>query len=109
MAGVLDRLFTYADGQLLTPQQLEYLAAEGKPAAAISLTSLLAQFDAAIEHAIARIKNTDPATLTDVRGVGRKQVPSTVLGLIFHAAEHTMRHTGQLLVTVQVVRAGNGE
>ncbi|WP_276480157.1 DinB family protein [Paraflavitalea pollutisoli] len=108
MAGVLDRLFTYADSQLLSPQQLEYLAAEGKRAEGISLLQLLAQFDKAIERAVARISHTDPATLTEPRGVGRKQVPSTVLGLLFHAAEHTMRHTGQLLVTVQVLRAGNG-
>lgn len=108
MAGVLDRLFTYANGQQLSPQQLDYLAAEGKQAAGISLAQLLTQFDKAIEQAITRIKNTDPAILTDTRGVGRKQVPSTVLGLIFHSAEHTMRHTGQLLVTVQVIRATNG-
>jgi uncharacterized damage-inducible protein DinB len=25
------------------------------------------------------------------------------LGLLFHAAEHTQRHTGQLLVTVKVI------
>jgi uncharacterized damage-inducible protein DinB len=43
--------------------------------------------------------------LTDPRGVGRKQLPSTVLGLLFHAAEHTMRHTGQLLVTVRWISA----
>jgi uncharacterized damage-inducible protein DinB len=40
-----------------------------------------------------------------VRFVGRAKLPSTVLGLLVHAAEHTMRHTGQLLVTVQVLRA----
>jgi hypothetical protein len=27
-----------------------------------------------------------------------------VLGLLFHAAEHTQRHVGQLLVTARVVR-----
>ena len=36
-------------------------------------------------------------------GVGRRKLPSTVLGLLFHAAEHTQRHTGQLLVTVRVL------
>jgi hypothetical protein len=41
--------------------------------------------------------------LTDTRGVGRKQIPSTVLGLLFHSAEHTMRHTGQLLVTCKIL------
>lgn len=104
MTGVLDRLFTYAVGQLLSPQQLEYLAKEGKPVAGITLPQLLAAFDAQLALSIDRLKATDPDTLTAIRGVGRKQTPSTVLGLLFHAAEHTMRHTGQLLVTVQVVK-----
>jgi uncharacterized damage-inducible protein DinB len=43
--------------------------------------------------------------LLQPRGVGRAQLPSTVLGLLFHAAEHTQRHVGQLLVTVRVLRA----
>ena len=33
-----------------------------------------------------------------------KRLPPTVIGLLFHAAEHTMRHVGQLLVTVAVIR-----
>lgn len=105
MTGVLDRLFTYAAGQMLSPQQLEYLAQEGQPAARTSLSRLLAAFDDQLALSITRLKETNPDTLTAVRGVGRKQTPSTVLGLLFHAAEHTMRHTGQLLVTVQVVKA----
>jgi uncharacterized damage-inducible protein DinB len=39
--------------------------------------------------------------------VGRAKLPSTVLGLLFHAAEHTQRHVGQLLVTAKVVREGH--
>lgn len=108
IAGVLDRLFTYAAGGQLSPQQLQYLASEGKPAGGITGAQLVALLDQAIDTAIDHIKATDTATLTDARGVGRKQVPSTVLGLLFHAAEHTMRHTGQLLVTVQVLQAKSG-
>ena len=106
IAGVLDRLFTYADGNLLSDQQLQYLDAEGKPDNAISPNQLLDHLDKTISGAIERIKHTNPGTLTETRGVGRKQVPSTVLGLLFHSAEHTMRHTGQLLVTIQVLKAG---
>ena len=47
-------------------------------------------------------------TGTEARTVGRKQLPTTVLGLYFHAAEHSQRHVGQLLVTVSVVKAQNG-
>jgi uncharacterized damage-inducible protein DinB len=53
---------------------------------------------------IAELKNIDPATVTEPRGVGRKQLPSTISGLLFHSAEHTMRHTGQLLVTVKILK-----
>lgn len=104
MAGVLDRLFTYAAEQLLSAAQLSYLAQEGKPTHGLTVDHLLTAFDRQLEMAISTIKDTDPATLTEFRGVGRKQLPSTVLGLLFHAAEHTMRHTGQLIVTVRVLK-----
>lgn len=51
-----------------------------------------------------QLRSTPEASLTEVRGVGRAQLPSTVLGLLFHAAEHTQRHVGQLLVTARVVQ-----
>jgi uncharacterized damage-inducible protein DinB len=101
---VLDRLFTYAKGQQLSAQQLEYLKAEGIANENIKVTSLLTALDSQIDHSLAALKDIDPATLTDPRGVGRKQLPSTVMGLLFHAAEHTMRHTGQLLVTIRVLK-----
>lgn len=103
ITGVLDRLFTYASAQQLSELQLNYLKAEGMPAENIQAATLLAALDAQIETFIEALKNVDPATLIEARGVGRKQLPSTVLGLLFHAAEHTMRHTGQLPVTVRVV------
>jgi uncharacterized damage-inducible protein DinB len=108
LAGVLDRLFTYARGEQLSPQQLAYLAAEGKQDASVRLAFLLEQFEQQVDTAIAQLITTDPSSLTDVRGVGRKQIPSTVIGLLFHAAEHSMRHTGQLLVTVRILKSHMG-
>jgi uncharacterized damage-inducible protein DinB len=104
IAGVIDRLFTYAKGNQLEQQQLNYLAAEGKQDASIRIASLLDHLNKEIDNAIEQLKNTAESSLNEPRGVGRKQLPSTIAGLLFHAAEHTMRHTGQLLVTVQVVR-----
>lgn len=104
LTGVLDRLFTYAGNQQLSTQQLEYLKTEGVAADNINVSLLLERLDEQMEASLEKLKNIDPATLTDFRGVGRKQLPSTVLGLLFHAAEHTMRHTGQLLVTVRVLK-----
>jgi uncharacterized damage-inducible protein DinB len=46
----------------------------------------------------------DDQALLDPRLVGRAQLPSNVLGLLFHAAEHTMRHTGQVITTAKIVR-----
>ena len=103
ITGVIDRLFTYARASLLSAGQLEALGAEGKYHALITVTELTRQFDAVVAKAIEQLKETDERSLTDFRGVGRAQLPSTVIGLLFHAAEHTMRHLGQLLVTVKVL------
>ncbi|WP_121356058.1 DinB family protein [Flavisolibacter nicotianae] len=105
VCGVIDRLFTYADGRPLTLEQLAALKAEGVPAEGLTVEKLMSAFHQQVDKAIEKLKSTDEDSLTSVRGVGRSQFPSTVLGLLFHAAEHTMRHTGQLLVTVYVVKA----
>jgi uncharacterized damage-inducible protein DinB len=102
MAGVLDRLYTYAKDEQLNQQQLDYLAAEGKNTD-VKVSELLAHFNKQVDIAIKQLSGTDEATLTEVRGVGRANVPSTVIGLLVHSAEHTMRHVGQLLVTVKVL------
>jgi uncharacterized damage-inducible protein DinB len=103
ITGVLDRLFTYAAGQPLTLQQLEYLKAETAQAENITVKSLLKNLDAQMDSSLEALKAIDESTLTEPRGVGRQQLPSNVLGLLFHAAEHTMRHTGQLMVTVKIL------
>lgn len=103
LSGVLDRLFTYAKGEGLTEKQLEYLSAEGKPADNISVNLLVEQFNLQVDKALRQLYETDESVLKEVRGVGRSQIPSTVIGLYTHAAEHTMRHLGQLLVTVKVL------
>ncbi len=106
MTGVLDRLFTYARGEMLSGTQLEYLKNEGKrQEGEPTVEALVKLFNQQVEAALDQLRNTDEGTLTEVRGVGRAQVPSTVMGLLFHSAEHTMRHLGQLLVTVRIVSA----
>jgi len=105
LTGVLDRLFTYARGEMLSSEQSEYLSLEGREAEhAPGLNTLLANFHSQVNKAIEQLKTTDERTLTDFRGVGRAQVPSTVIGLLAHSAEHVMRHTGQLLVTSRLLR-----
>ena len=106
LAGVLDRLFTYARGAALNEQQARVLSEEGKPDLGIQIANLLANFHKQVDRALDQLRLTEEAALTDYRGVGRAQLPSTVLGLLVHAAEHTQRHVGQLLVTVRVQLAG---
>jgi len=103
LAGVLDRLLTYARDEPLDDRQREALGREGEPDASLTVAALVGAFGAQVEAALAQIRATDEATLTEARGVGRKQIPSTVIGLLVHAAEHTTRHVGQLLVTARVV------
>ncbi len=102
LTGVLDRLFTYAKGEQLTQQQMDYLVLEGKDQQPNTQT-LLNNFNHQVDKAIQQLSETDEATLTEARGVGRAQIPSTIIGLLVHSAEHTMRHTGQLLVTVKIL------
>lgn len=105
LTGVLDRLFTYARAELLNDAQLQWLANEGKPQEGIdSFGALFQLFSQQIDKALEQIQNTNQETLTEIRGVGRAQIPSTVLGLLFHAAEHTQRHLGQLIVTVAILK-----
>ena len=63
-------------------------------------------FERQVESALGQLRATREATLRDSRKVGRAGLPSTVQGLLFHAAEHAQRHVGQLLVTVKVLADG---
>ena len=105
LTGVLDRLFTYARGEALNESQLTYMTFEGKePDHECSVKSLVEKFNSQVDIALNQLSNIDEATLTQARGVGRAHIPSTVIGLLTHAAEHVMRHTGQLLVTVRLLK-----
>ncbi len=105
MSGVLDRLFTYAAGSTLSEQQLALLQAEGDSGATTAdAAKLLQSFVAAVDDAVNNLILTDVNTLTQERSVGRAKLPSTVAGLLFHAAEHTMRHVGQLITTIRILQ-----
>jgi uncharacterized damage-inducible protein DinB len=102
LRGVLERLFTYAKGNLLSEQQLNELKQETQPHD-VTVEQLVKNFDEQVDKALKQLSETPENTLLDKRVVGRAQLPSNVLGLLFHAAEHTMRHTGQLLVTARIL------
>jgi uncharacterized damage-inducible protein DinB len=103
--GSLDRLFTYARGESLSDAQREYLGAEKSPLSPTpDVSGLLALFDQHVARAVEQLKSTDESALHHAREVGRAKLPSTVLGLLFHGAEHTARHTGQIVTTARLVR-----
>ncbi|GGE48857.1 DinB family protein [Pedobacter psychrotolerans] len=105
LSGVLDRVFTYARAEGLSELQFQQLSQEGKDIEEKCLVSdLVERFNLQVDQALKQLKETNEANLTDYRWIGRAGLPSTVIGLLFHAAEHTMRHLGQLMVTVAVVK-----
>ncbi len=103
--GVLDRLFTYAQGASLSESQFVALRAEREPIALHDVPALLQAIAEQVERSLAQLRATNPDTLNNFRAVGRAQLPSTVIGCLVHGAEHSMRHLGQLSVTVRVVQA----
>jgi uncharacterized damage-inducible protein DinB len=106
-AGSLDRLFTYARGEVLTAEQRQALADESEGLRDQDAAALAAYAVAAIERALTQLRATPREILLEPRKVGRKELPSTVLGLLFHGAEHTTRHVGQAIATGKVVRAAS--
>lgn len=105
-AGSLDRLFTYARGEGLSEEQRAFLDGEAEPGSPpAQAEALVSAFEAQVDRALAQLRATRESTLLEARGVGRLQLPSTVLGLLFHAAEHTQRHIGQIVTTARIVQA----
>lgn len=105
ITGVIDRLFTYARGRALSAEQLASIPLEGGKLLAADVPRVIDALSQQVDAAVAELTTIDVATLGAFRGVGRKQLPSTVIGCLVHGAEHAMRHVGQLSVTVRVVRS----
>ena len=103
IAGSVDRLLTYAEGRQLSDSQLAELRSEAEGTE--SREELLAALRSRLEQAEARVRALDLRCLRETRGVGRKRLPTTLIGLLIHTAEHTQRHVGQAIVTAKIVRA----
>ncbi|WP_294184642.1 DinB family protein [uncultured Sphingobacterium sp.] len=101
ITGVIDRMFTYAKNNPLTDEQLDYLHREGKENVDASPASLVENLHEQVKIALQMLALIDSNTLTEQRFLGRKRIPTTLIGLLFHAAEHAQRHVGQLLVTAR--------
>ena len=107
LLGSLDRLLTYAQGRRLSAEQLAALKREAEaPFAGDDGARLAAMVREGVTRALAIVRATPAETLAEPRAVGRAALPSTVGGLLFHATEHSARHSGQAITTARVVRAG---
>ncbi|MFI8378271.1 DinB family protein [Leeuwenhoekiella sp. NPDC079379] len=104
ITGVLDRMITYSKAQTLSKQQFDYLKQEGIKNYDTTTAQLIATFHIKLDEAFLYFSTLKDVDLLQKRGVGRKELPSTLLGLLFHAAEHSQRHLGQLLVTTSILK-----
>jgi len=102
--GALDRLFTYARGEALDDAQRGAAREEGHagdPPA--SLSQVVEQVERTLDRAMDQLRSTPRDSLLEPRKVGRAGLPSNVLGLLFHAAEHATRHVGQAITTAKIL------
>ena len=102
--GALDRLFTYARGETLSDAQRATAREEGVPGdPPASLPDVVAAVGVLVDRALDQLRATSRDMLLEDRKVGRAGLPSTVLGLLFHAAEHSTRHVGQAITTAKIL------
>jgi uncharacterized damage-inducible protein DinB len=105
IARSLDRLLTYAEGHQLNERQLQALSSEAEPQC--SRAEIFSELSAALTDSSTRILQLGekPDTLNQPRTVGRKNLPTTVAGLLVHIADHTQRHVGQAITTAKLIQA----
>jgi uncharacterized damage-inducible protein DinB len=102
LAGATERLLTYARGEQLSDAQTAAARAE-KDLGGLDAKVIATRIEAAIDAALTQLRATPVSALADAREVGRQRLPSTVLGLLFHAAEHATRHTGQIATLKRIL------
>ncbi len=108
----LDRLMTYAEDRAgdRTLDEGQLLALKTEMEAGESTDEVMGEFRAGLARALERVLGLGPEVFGEARGIGRARLPTTVVGLLIHCAEHTQRHAGQMVTTAKVVRemARNG-
>ena len=105
--GSLDRLFCYARGNRLNDAQLKFLNQEAHIGTERPKEELLINALKRIDRSLEELQRIPGSRLYDTRKVGRKELPATVLGLLFHAAEHTTMHVAQIRTTLKLIATGD--
>jgi len=101
IARSIDRLLTYAEGNQLSDAQIAEMKGESDSDA--KREELFEELDTALRKGAARIGALDVKRLDEARVVGKKQLPTTLGGLLVHVADHTQRHVGQAVTTAKIV------
>jgi uncharacterized damage-inducible protein DinB len=97
-----DRILTYAEGGQISAEQLTLLKAEQSGEG--SLAALLSEVEVSFSDAADRVRVLATADFNTFRGVGRKQLPTSIGGALIHVADHTQRHVGQVVTTAKVLK-----
>ena len=103
IARSIDRLLTYAEGNQLSAEQISAMKAEMESGG--SRNELMAELVVAIAKSGKRIRAFSEQQMQEGRHVGKKQLPTSVGGLLVHVADHTQRHVGQAITTAKIVVA----
>jgi uncharacterized damage-inducible protein DinB len=103
IARSVDRLLSYAEGKPLTEEQLASLKQEKLGDETLGM--LLAEVEFSFVNAAERVRALATADFDTFRGVGRKELPTSIGGALIHVADHTQRHVGQVVTTTKVLRA----
>lgn len=107
IARSVDRILTYAEGGQLSGDQLATM--KGEQSGAETLAELLGELETSFASAANRIRTLAGGNYDEPRGVGRKQLPTSMGGALIHVADHTQRHTGQVVTTAKVLKALRAE
>ena len=102
LAGSVDRITSYLIGRRLDADQLDFLKREAQPSG--TLSELLAMVEQSLNKSQDQLLTVDAESLYAARTVGRRALPTTVVGLIVHLAEHTQRHLGQVITLTKLLR-----
>ena len=103
IARSIDRLLTYAEGNVLSEHQRALLKTELDAGA--RGREVFAELNDALQTAMTRVRKLGIRDLEETRNVGTLHLPTTLGGLLVHVAEHTQRHVGQAITTAKAIRA----
>jgi uncharacterized damage-inducible protein DinB len=98
-----DRLLTYAEGGQISADQLALLKSE--QLGSETLPELIAELETSFSNAGDRVRVLATADFNTFRGVGHKQLPTSIGGALVHVADHAQRHVGQVVTTAKVIKA----